>query len=83
MDTLKPFSAEARTVKPGIYQHCKGKAYEVLYVGRHEESLDEVVIYKALYDERDVWVRSLAKFLETVTMPDGTLAPRFRYLRSA
>lgn len=41
------------TIKPGKYQHYKGNYYEVLYIGRHSENLEEFVVYKALYDSPD------------------------------
>lgn len=67
-------------VKPGKYQHYKGKMYEVLGVGRHSETLEEVVIYRALYEsefgKNALWIRPLKMFLETVTV-EGERVPRF------
>ena len=59
-----------RTIKPGKYQHFKGKKYEVIGVGRDSETLAEVVIYKALYrsgfGENALWVRPLDNFMQKV-----------------
>ncbi len=66
-----------------IYRHYKNKDrhYEVVGVGKHTETLEDVVIYRALYDSSEfgpkaIWVRPLAMFLETVTV-DGKEVPRF------
>lgn len=69
-------------VKKGKYRHFKGKEYEVVDIARHSETLEEVVIYKALYEGDypygSLWVRPLKMFLETVTH-EGKQVPRFRY----
>ena len=44
-------------LKPGIYQHFKGNRYQLLYVARHSETLEDMVVYRALYGEGGVWVR--------------------------
>jgi hypothetical protein len=74
---LPPYSTEAAVLKPGIYQHYSGKQYEVLGVGRSSESLEELVIYRALYAPYDFWVRSLTMFLESIEI-DGKIIPRFQ-----
>ena len=61
----------------GVYRHYKGKEYEVLGVAKHSETLEEMVVYKALYGEGALWVRPKAMFVEDVTLPDGTKVPRF------
>lgn len=56
-----------RTIRPGArYRHFKGKDYRVLYVARHSETLEEMVVYQQLYGEMGIWVRPLEMFLETV-----------------
>ncbi len=67
------------TVKPGRYRHFKGNEYQVLYNARHSETMEELVVYKALYGEGGIWVRPAAMFCETVTR-DGKTVPRFEYL---
>lgn len=60
----------------GVYRHFKGNAYEVIAVGKHSETLESLVIYRALYGDGEVWVRPLAEFTGTVTR-DGKTRPRF------
>lgn len=57
---------EQETIRPGRYRHFKGKEYEVLYVATHSETLEPMVVYRALYGERGVWVRPASMWNETV-----------------
>ena len=70
-------------LKIGFYEHFKGKSYEVVGLARHSETLEELVVYKALYagnyPEGSLWVRPLAMFQEMVIY-GGKEVPRFRYL---
>lgn len=75
-----------KTVKRGIYEHYKGKKYRVLGVARHSETLDELVVYQALYKSRDfgrnaIWVRPAKMFAEKVGI-NGKSVPRFKFLRA-
>ena len=67
----------------GRYQHYKGNLYEVIGVAHHSESLQEVVVYKALYKtefgEGSLWVRPKDMFCSNVIV-DGKQQPRFKYL---
>ena len=63
----------------GKYRHYKRKEYEVISVARHSETLEEMVVYRALYGSHDLWVRPLEMFLEEVEV-DGKKVPRFQYL---
>lgn len=66
-----------RTLKTGSkYRHFKGKEYLVLYMAMHSETLEELVVYQALYGEFGIWVRPLTMFLEQVEV-DGVLVNRF------
>ena len=79
---LPPFSPEARSiVVGGFYEHYKKKPYQVIAVARHSETLEELVVYQALYGEGGVWVRPVAMFLETVLV-DGQSQPRFKSVGS-
>ena len=62
----------AGMVKPGKYRHFKGGEYEVLFTARHSETLEEMVVYRALYGDGGVWVER-----------DGIIQPRFTWLGDA
>ena len=62
----------------GKYKHYKGKYYEVLFMAKYSESLEDLVIYKALYGKNQIWVRPLKMFREKVEV-DGKKIPRFKY----
>lgn len=66
----------------GIYRHYKGKEYRVLGVAKHSETLEEVVIYEALYENilSQLWVRPMSMFTEVI-MIKGKKVPRFEFLR--
>lgn len=68
-------------LKPGKYKHYKGKEYEVIGIARHSETLEELVVYKALYqtEGKNLWVRPLKMFLEEVEI-DGKKMKRFEYV---
>ena len=67
---------------PGRYRHYKGGEYEVVAVVRHSETLEPLVLYRALYGERGLWVRPYAMFVETVAV-DSQRVPRFAQLAPA
>lgn len=56
------------TITPGKYRHYKGNDYQVYGIARHSESLEPLVIYRALYGKFDLWVRPLAMFQESVSV---------------
>lgn len=66
-------------IKLGKYRHFKGNEYEVLGVGLHSETMEKMVIYRALYGEGGLWVRPLSMWNETVEK-DGTTMLRFTYI---
>lgn len=68
-------------IKTGKYQHYKGNLYEVIGVARHSETEEELVVYRALYGNFNLWVRPLAMFLENVEV-DDLIMPRFKYISS-
>lgn len=61
------------------YRHYKGKEYKVLNIAKHSETLEDYVVYQALYGEGEIWVRPVAMFLETVTV-GGIEQQRFKEL---
>lgn len=66
---------------PGRYRHYKGNDYEVIGVARHSETEEEMVVYRTLYGQYDLWVRPLSMFMETIENEGETL-PRFRFIES-
>lgn len=66
-------------LKLGIYQHFKGNKYELLYIAKHSETLESMVVYRALYGERDIWVRPLSMWDEIVEY-NGEKVERFKYI---
>ena len=68
------------SLKPGKYKHHKGKEYEVIGIAKHSETLEEIVVYRALYGEGEMWARPLAMFTEDVEV-DGVKVPRFYYMK--
>ena len=71
-------------MKTGIYKHFKtGNLYKVIGVGKHSETLEDLVFYEALYDNKmsKLWARPLSMFTEEVIAPDGIKKPRFSFVR--
>lgn len=67
-------------MKLGKYRHYKGNEYRVIGVAKHSETLEDMVVYEALYESAvsHLWVRPLAMFCENVLV-DGVEMPRFSY----
>lgn len=63
-------------ILPGRYRHFKGKEYEVLCLATHSETMEKMVVYRALYGERGIWVRPASMWNEAVTR-DGKAYRRF------
>jgi len=73
----KPDLPPVTPVPLGRYRHAKtGNEYEVIGVARHSETLEELVVYRALYGQRGLWVRPLAMFTELVEV-EGRRVARF------
>ena len=74
-------SKTQKMIKLGKHKHYKGKEYEVIGIARHSETLEELVVYKALYQKNgeNLWVRPLKMFLEEVEI-EGKKMPRFEFL---
>lgn len=66
-------------IKIGKYRHFKGNEYEVVGIAYHSETMEELVVYRALYGEGGLWVRPAAMWNETVER-DGTVYRRFTYI---
>lgn len=70
---------ENESIRPGRYRHFKGREYEVLYTATHSETLEPMVVYRALYGERGIWVRPASMWNETI-IRDGVTHQRFTYI---
>ena len=72
-------------IEPGLYKHYKGNLYEVISMAHHSETLEEMVVYKALYKtkfgENSIWVRP-AKMFEEFVILEGKSVKRFDKLES-
>ena len=66
-------------IKPGIYRHFKGNRYQVLGIANHSETMEPMVVYRALYGERGLWVRPAQMWVEYIER-DGYSGPRFQYI---
>ena len=71
-------------LKLGKYKHYKGKNYEVIGIARHSETLEELVVYRALYSSKEfgdnsLWIRPLSMFKEMVDF-NGKKVPRFELI---
>ena len=68
-----------KEIRLGKYRHFKGNEYEVIGTARHSETLEDFVVYRALYGEGGLWVRPFDMFVETIER-DGTQFKRFEYI---
>ena len=66
-------------IRPGRYRHFKGNEYEVLGTALHSETMELMVVYRALYGDFGIWVRPASMWTETVNK-DGREVPRFVYI---
>ena len=66
-------------IQKGKYRHYKGHLYEVTGTARHSETLEDMVIYKALYGDFGIWVRPLKMFLEDIEV-NGKIQKRFEFV---
>lgn len=75
MSDLSPLPS----IDPGRYRHYKGGEYEVVGVVRHSETLEPMVLYRPLYNDSGLWVRSYDMFVGLVEI-DGVPQLRFERL---
>ena len=66
-------------LKKGRYRHFKGMEYELVDVAKHSETLEPMVVYRALYGAGGLWVRPVAMWSEWVDKGDYH-GPRFQYI---
>ena len=72
-------STKQDTILPGRYQHFKGNEYEVIYIGKHSETLEPMVVYRPLYGEGGIWIRPASMWNEEIER-DGVIRKRFKYI---
>jgi hypothetical protein len=65
----------------GLYQHYSGKFYQVIGVCRHSESLEEMIVYRALYGDYALWVRPKDIFFSMI-LQDNQQVPRFKFIKA-
>ncbi len=66
--------------KEGIYRHFKGNLYKALFLANDSETTEKMVVYQALYGEKEIWVRPLKMWNESVTLPNGEVVKRFSHV---
>lgn len=66
-------------IRLGKYRHYKGNNYEVLGIALHSETLEKMVVYKALYGDKEIWVRPLSMWDEDVIV-EGKTVKRFTFI---
>ena len=69
-------------LQAGIYKHYKGHLYQVFHVVTHSETREKLVVYQCLYGDYSMWVRPYDMFIETVTLENGEIVPRFEFLHT-
>lgn len=67
-------------METGLYRHYKGGRYRVIALAKHSETLEEMVVYQALYGDSGYWVRPKSMFFETIEFEGETVA-RFARIR--
>ena len=70
-----------QSVLLGVYRHYKGNFYQVLHLAKYSETLEDMVVYQALYGERGIWVRPVSMWNETVNY-QGKQVKRFTYIET-
>ena len=73
---------DMQEIRPGIWRHFKGNRYQVIGVAKHSETLEDMVVYRALYGEGGLWVRPASMWRENVER-DGKTYQRFVFEQEA
>lgn len=67
-------------IRAGIYKHFKGGMYKVISIALHSETKEEMVVYRSLKDEDQLWVKSLVMFCENIEA-EGKMVQRFQFIK--
>ena len=81
MESIILGGSTMQSILPGVYRHYKGNRYQVLYLAKHSETLEDMVVYQALYGEYGIWVRPASMWNETVDY-QGKQVKRFTYIET-
>lgn len=81
--TENKLKSSTTAIQPGIYEHYKGKQYQVYEVAKHSETEETLVVYRCLYGNYDLWVRPLDMFTEMVETGPDKMEPRFKLISSS
>ena len=73
------YSDDRPDIRPGIYRHFKGGMYQVVGVATNSETGEYMVVYRALYGEKGLWVRPVSMWNETLEK-DGKTVKRFEFI---
>ena len=73
---------EVNMLKSGIYKHYKGNLYELIAIANHSETLEKMVVYKALYGEGEVWARPISMWGDVLEV-NGKMVKRFELVKEA
>jgi hypothetical protein len=63
----------------GIYRHYKGNKYKVIAIGKHSETLEQLVVYQALYGNNEIWCRPISMWNDDINI-DGKIHKRFQII---
>lgn len=66
-------------IKIGRYRHFKGNEYEVIAIAKHSETMEDMVVYRGLYEDNPLYVRPASMWNETVER-DGKTFKRFEFI---
>lgn len=66
-------------IKLGIYRHYKGNMYKVLYIAKHSETLEDMVIYQDVNDPDKIWARPTSMWDDVIEI-DGKIVKRFELM---
>lgn len=73
---LNPETEEKSKLIGCEFVHFKGRHYRLEGFAKDSETLEEMVVYRALYGEGGLWVRPAKMFFETIAR-DGKTMKRF------
>ncbi len=80
VETIPTFQEAVDSIPVGRYRHYKGREYEVLGIARHSETEEPLVVYRALYGEKGLWVRPADMWNQEIKL-EGATVRRFEKIR--